>query len=286
MTMPRDLDVSSLYRGAINLWVEDPLAADYLATVWGSPPEVVLLIGGGNLGVRAILDDAEKSGFSNVFGLIDGDFRPSNRADWMNPAKTFRTFALSAHEVENHLLDPAALAGCVFNNVNSGVGRTAVEIEAEMTRKAGELGWWMSCRDVLSQLSHLFRDDFPGHPKCPHITDQAQAESFILVSPWFATLSAKMAQATDAVVRRLLAEAKTRADSQILSGEWRLRFSGKEIFHHVRSWIYDSSGRRATPTDLDADVAKAVARWQFEHDAFPAEIHELLMALRSRVGIP
>ncbi len=69
------------------------------------------LIGGGSDGAGAILKDADDAGYTNVFGLTDRDFRPSNVADWTNPANTFRKFVLPVHEVENYLLDALAFAG-------------------------------------------------------------------------------------------------------------------------------------------------------------------------------
>ena len=116
------------------------------------------------------------------------------------------------------------------------------------------------------------------------MTDRGQAELYILDSSWYTTLRSRMTEATKVKIRRRLAEAKN-DDDQLSSGEWRVRFTGKEIFRHIRSQIYDSSDRRATSAELDSDVAKAVARWQFDHKAVPDEIRELLVALRQRVGI-
>lgn len=97
MAVTRDVSRASLYSGLINLWVEDELTHAYLSAVWNSP-DVKLLVGGGNEGVRAIVKDAEESGFKNVFALIDRDFRQTNRYDWLDPGKTFRTFVLRVHD--------------------------------------------------------------------------------------------------------------------------------------------------------------------------------------------
>ena len=91
---------AGLYRGSINLWVEDALTREYLSTLWNDP-SVFFLVGGGNEGVRAIVKDAEEAGFANVFGLTDRDFRPTNTSAWIDPLKTFRTFVLPVHEIEN-----------------------------------------------------------------------------------------------------------------------------------------------------------------------------------------
>jgi hypothetical protein len=106
--MVRDVARAGLYHGTINLRVEDKLTHEYLSALWNSPTDVRFLIGGGNEGVKAIIKDAESAGFSNFFGLIDRDFRPSNYDYWNSPGKTFRTFVPRAHEIENYLLESAA----------------------------------------------------------------------------------------------------------------------------------------------------------------------------------
>ena len=116
--MPRDVARAALYRGIINLWVEDELTREYLSAVWNDPTAVFFLIGGGNEGVGAVVKDAESAGFANVFGLIDRDFRPTtNRSHWSSPVKTFRTFVLPVHEIENDLLDPEALVASRLNTL-------------------------------------------------------------------------------------------------------------------------------------------------------------------------
>jgi hypothetical protein len=157
----RDVSRASLYRGSINLWVEDELTRAYLPTVWDSP-DAAFFIGGGNEGVRAIVKDAEVAGFPNVFGLIDRDFRQTNQSEWSNPGKMFRTFVLRVHEIENHLLDAAALASIRLNNS----GKTPAEIETMMSTAASRLCWWAACRDVVAELRKRFRDGFLRDPSC------------------------------------------------------------------------------------------------------------------------
>src|SRR4051812_45345989 len=114
--MPRDVARATLYRGTINLWVEDELTRAYLSEIWNDPG-ITFLIGGGNEGVRAIVQDAEETGYHNVFALTDRDFRPSNRAGWLDPNKTFRTFILPVHEVENYLIHADPLAQSRYHNL-------------------------------------------------------------------------------------------------------------------------------------------------------------------------
>ena len=75
--MPRDVARAALYRGSINLWVEDALTREYLSTLWNDS-SVLFLVGGGNEGVQAIVKDAEEAGFANVF-WPDGSGLPSHK---------------------------------------------------------------------------------------------------------------------------------------------------------------------------------------------------------------
>ncbi len=113
--MPRGrLHAKPLYGGQINLWVEDDLTRTYLNALWNDPA-VKFLIGGSYQGVLAILKDAEDAGYSNVFGVVDGDHGRSNHMNWSKPGKSSPRFILPRHEIENYLLDTPALEGCRFN---------------------------------------------------------------------------------------------------------------------------------------------------------------------------
>ncbi len=99
--MPRDLDLTSLYNAPINLWVEDPLVREYLSRLWNDPG-IKFLIAGGNEGVRSIVKDAEDHGYPNIFGLIDRDYRATNRADWQNRSRDFSSDSDGASKDKYH----------------------------------------------------------------------------------------------------------------------------------------------------------------------------------------
>ncbi|MHC5536763.1 hypothetical protein ACYOEI_00645 [Singulisphaera rosea] len=205
--MPRDVARASLYRGTINLWVEDELTRSYLSVVWNDNPAVAFFIAGGNEGVHAAVKDAENAGLPTVFGLLDRDFRPTNRNHWFTPGKTFRTFVLPVHEIENYLLDPSALAACALNNLK----RSVSQIEDLLAAAARRLTWWAACRDLVAELKHRFRNDFiPDPPR--NIADEAAATKHICDSAWFSKLSNEfMRSANPDDVRQLLVEAYTNA---------------------------------------------------------------------------
>jgi hypothetical protein len=155
-----------VYNGQINIWVEDEVTRAYLSALWDTPA-VAFFIGGGNERVRAIVKDAQESGFTNVFALIDRDFRRTNKLDWSAPMKTSRTFVPPVHEIENYLLDARALAASRFNNLK----KTEAEIGSLMHAAASRLLWWAACRDVVAELRKRFREGFLSDPTCDVTSD-------------------------------------------------------------------------------------------------------------------
>ncbi len=281
--MARDVERASLYTAPINLWVEDEVTRAYLDTVWGSPL-VRFLIGGGNEGVQAIVNDAEKAGYSNVFAVIDRDFRRTNKPDWLDPAKRPRRFVLPVHEIENYLLDSRSLAACRLNNLN----RAADEIEAMMVTEAERLRWWAACRDVVAEMRRRFREGFLGDPSRAVMT-QDTAQAHICGSPWFRRLPREIAGTTEADIHQLLDEAHRKAERALADGSWRTEFAGKEILRDVGSRICDRNkipGYRPTASQFDEDLAKEVGAWQRDNQKVPEDLMELLAALRQRIARP
>jgi hypothetical protein len=277
----RSVARASLYRAPINLWVEDELTRGYLDAVWNSPV-VAYLIGGGNEGVQAVVNDAEKAGYLNVFAVIDRDFRQTNKPSWMDPNKTSRRFILPVHEIENYLLDRDALAASRFNNL----GRTAVEIEAMMTTAAGRLCWWAACRDVVADLRRRFRQDFIPDPTYPPVDNEAQARDYICQSPWFQKLAQEISQTTEGNIDQLLSRSYVVADQSLSVGLWKAEFAGKEILRDVSSRICDHtkiSGHKPSSTKFDEDLAKGVGAWQRQNNAIPSDLTDLLSALQQRI---
>jgi hypothetical protein len=271
-----------MYRGKVNLWVEDAVSRVYLKECWQDDPDILFLTAGGNESVAAILNDAEARGYANVVGFVDRDFGTSNRADWLNPAKGFRRFVPTVHELENYLLDDAALAGAV---INTG-GRASGEIRGRFEKRAHELTWWMACRSVIADLADAFIGEFPRHPKCPQVVDLKSAEDCIVGQEWFKQLKGHSDSATaEGEIRNRLTLAHTNTEQQAASDGWKREFSGKELFRDVRGWVYTEPPAKASPSDLDVDVARAVAQWQVANNTVPGEVTELRTAIRRKAGI-
>jgi hypothetical protein len=280
--MTAESSIPSLYRGKINLWVEDVLTREYLKGIWEDDPDFFFLIAGGNENIAAILKDAEERGYTNVFGYVDRDFGPSNRANWTDTTKRARRFVSNSHEIENFLLDKDALAGCALNTES----RSAPDIDNRLKARASELVWWMACRSVIVELRKDFREDFLEHPKCPDVYDLDSAERYITSQGWFAGLKIRAynVSAPGEISKRVTA-AKGIMANTIDDGSWRIHFSGKELFRHVRGLIYKKLPRSdVSKTELDLDVAKSVARWQVDNCSVPKELVVLRQVMRQRVG--
>lgn len=279
--MPRDVARDALYNGQINLWVEDDLTRAYLGALWNDSA-VKFLIGGGRDGVGAILRDAEDAGYTNVFGLTDRDVRPANVSGWTNQAKTFRTFVLPVHEVENYLLDSWALQASRYQNR----GLEATAIEARMVSKSNQLCWWAACRDVIAELKRRFRESFVPDPK-QSVIDEATARAHICGSPWFRKLASEAGRSSEADVHALLAVSYAAASGRIADGSWRQDFAGKEILRDVAGWMCDRTKIPRFPSsdpEFYADLAKAIAVWQVANNAVPADLSNLLAALKARIA--
>ena len=282
--MPRDIARDALYSGRINVWFEDELTRVYLGAVWNDPA-VKILIGGGHDGVAAILKDAEHAGYRNVFGVADRDFGRSNYPDWLVPGRTFRRFVLPRHEIENYLLDTPALEGCRFNTH----GKTAADIDAILDAEAAKLCWWSACRQVVSHVRDRFFDAFITHPKVPDVATSSAARDHIVQSDWFRALPRKATSITEARIERLLTRAHVGALSMREDGSWRTEFSGKEIFRVIGNRIFNRTAApsyQPSTTEFDADLAKEIASWQVAKRSIPAELIELLAAMKARIVSP
>ena len=265
----------------IILWVEDRLTKEYLHKVWQDTEKLLdIRIGGGNESVRAVVHDQRKQGYANVFGFMDRDFRPSNIGRWSASDSNLEVFVPDVHEIENYLLDWAALGGCDENHW----GRSQAEIEGKARTYANTMICWMSCRTVIAKYRNDVCDGFPAHPKIADIPDTAAAETFIQTQPWYRTIGTKVT--TLVAVGALHVEITTAHAACVTafsSGNWKNEFSGKELFRHLRGFMLNRGG--AAPEELDVDLAKSVGEWQYNNSRVPQDMLDLRIALRTRAEV-
>jgi hypothetical protein len=278
--MPIDLSIPTT--ATMILWVEDPVTRDYLRAVWKNSTSIAFRLGGGNDGVRAIVKAFEEEGHRNVFGLIDRDFQPSNQDGWSDPAKTFRTFVLPVHEIENYLLDATALQASRYQNRSLDINA----IENRMLTKANNLCWWASCRDVIAELKRRFREPFVPDPR-QSVIDEATAQTHIFQSPWFLKLASEAGKSAEADIRILLTESHAIANVHLADGTWRREYAGKEILKDVAGWMCDRTKIPRFPLrdqDFYSDLAKGVGAYQADNRAIPLALTELRAALEARIA--
>ena len=279
--MPIDLAIPS--GATIVLWVEDSLTREYLRSLWGNSAGITFRLGGGNDGVRAIVKAFEEEGYPNVFGLTDRDFRPSNHEGWMTPSRTFRTFVLPVHEIENYLLDANALQASRYQNRRLDV----TAIQARMNSAAERLCWWAACREVIAELKRRFREPFVADPG-QSVVDHSTAREHICQSTWFLKLTDEATRSAVGDIHALLDAQHILARGRLADGSWRQDFAGKEILRDVAGWMCERPRDRPFPSDpvFFADLAKEVGTWQLAREMVPPDLSELLTALKARITPP
>jgi hypothetical protein len=278
--MPLDFSISPT--AAINLWVEDVLTRDYLRALWETPISVAFRLGGGNDGVDAIVKAFAEDGHQNVFGVVDRDFRLSQKDTWLDPNKNYKTFVIPVHEIENYLLVPDALKFSKYHNRHWEVA----DFSERMLLAATRLCWWVACRDVIAELKKRFREPFLPDPK-QSVVDEPTALAHICGSPWFSKLALEAGRSSVSDVAALLAASHLAASKRLQDGSWLQEFSGKEIFKDVVSWMCDEPRVPRFPRNRSlfyADIAKGIAEWQIANSAVPADLANLFDALKMRIS--
>jgi len=277
--MNRATNLSSLSLiNKIVVWVEDELSRAYLKELWDDG-EIGFLVSGGGESLLAVVHAAQQQRIGNIFGVRDRDFRESNYAKWTDPTRNVKVFTLPAHEIENYLLDSDALAACPENTGK----RTQTEIGASMQGHAEVLMPWMACRRAIQKLRDLFIADFPAHPTIQQVENQQDAENYILNTYWYQQLSERVASVTRSHVDSLVQSAHTKMQEYLNSGEWRVEFSGKEIFKGIRGWVHTAGGKGLS---ADVELAQSIAAWQRDKRRVPPHLNNLRSALRAKVGLP
>ena len=270
--------IEALYKNArAVLWVEDPETRAWLEALWyGAVPRILVLIAGGRSNVQAVCHQAVDAGpgSTHVFGLVDQDFGTTNRSRWGSLTNRERVYRLDVHEVENLLLDGAALAGC-RNNTGK---RTEIDIEARLLRAAQDRAWWMACIEVLANTREQAQEGYPPDPGA--IGSLADAEQHIANSIWFKSTAARCrALADPATVQAALQAAHLNAVATLADGTWRRRFPGKQLFRAVSGYVHQNGGAGAR-----IDLVKAVGEWQRSQGRVPPQVPDLRQAIVSRIG--
>lgn len=273
----------SATRGRISLWVEDALTKAYLTAVWA--PEDTLFnisMAGSHSTVIGLVHDARLNGTGNVFGVVDCDFRFTNRPNWANTGRPLETFRLESHEVENLLFDWGAMAGCSANRQFHQ--RSEANIAQRAKTIASGMVWYMACRKVLMNNRFDIDDDYPGRPQATDLNTLQDALSYITSKTWYQSVAQKAQHlSAPTQIQADLVSAYQQYNTDLQSGDWERSYSGKEVYQQIRGWM--TNYPNTTKADKDINFAKSIAEYQRTHQRIPQEVLDLKAALKTRVGI-
>ncbi|MFZ4856802.1 MAG: hypothetical protein ACOYL3_10435 [Desulfuromonadaceae bacterium] len=267
----------------IVLWVEDRLTKEYLSEVWQADDALIqILVAGGNDAVTGVVHDLRGQGYHHVFGFADRDFKSSNKDKWLQVTSGIVVFRPTVLEIENFLLDWDALAGC---DENCRKNRTSDEIRERAENYVRTSIWWMSCRNVLSEIRSRLVDDYPHHPTMEKVQSCEEAMAYIKTNRgWLDTFPGHAEHIMNFdEIEKSLHSAYDKLSQSFENGQWFHEFSGKEIYRHVRGYLFNE--KYAGVEAMDIDLAKSVAKWQSTNESLPEELLELSAALKMRVGI-
>jgi len=127
--------------------------------------------------------------------------------------------------------------------------------------------------------------DFPSHPKINNVKSLTEACDYIIKTSWHSDLltRAKMVRTKRYLTENLNAF-HTKYSTDLGNGDWTRTFSGKEIFTFVRSQIINNGS--GTGSEQNTDLAASVADYQRHNNTTPADLADLLSALKLRTNIP
>lgn len=273
------VSLSALYGAQpLFVWVEDEATRVALSTAWAGDP-IAVHVGGSNVTIRAVAEDAWRSGIQHVFGIVDRDAGKSNYARWGTPTNDLRTYILRSPEIENLVLDPKAIAGCAYNTGR----RSEAEITAKLSEIVSSMTWWMACCGVLAQVREKRNEGFPAFPSTVEDTmDLSSALTHIMSSEWFGQHASRLgAFATISWLTAALQQEEQRLSSAVAAGTWNDDFSGKQILRRVSDFVYTKGAGKGKHTTL----LQAIIQQQVDTGTVAGELMDLRASLRSRVGL-
>lgn len=274
------LTLHDLYRAPLNVWVEDPVTHAVLTDLW-SDPQINVLVSEGKPGVTHMVNASPRR--FHVYGVVDRDFDDDNMAGW--EAEGCRVLRLPAHELENLLLDFDVLGEVSGSESADNIRQRAYE-------RAQAMLFWMVCWRVISDMQRDLGKGFPTRPTNPvAMQSLADVRRHLDESAYWAEHSAAWQRWSQAGARQQAVEAaRDTFQKHLETDEWRTSFSGKELFHFLRSHVrgLDRTPTRPpqpTSTDRDLNLAKAIARKMREMKRAPAALVRLREVLRAKATL-
>ena len=269
--------IFDLYRGRLNVWVEDDLTRVILTDLW-QDRQIHVINAGGSEAVRYMVRAAANTpGLKDlVVGVIDRDFEDAG-PDWALPDT--RIFVLPAHEIENLLLD--------FEILGALAGRPGAELRSIAYSYVRDQRWWAVGKIILRELRKATTSGFPSDP--PEGLAGAHALATWLAGQYYWSIHAEQSAwwSEPANRRHKIDELGTTLEQDLDSDAWLSRFPGKEILRHLRTHVasLDRTPPRApsSSTERDTDLAKRITRKMVEEARAPKALATLREQLRRRV---
>ncbi len=270
-----------LYRGPLNVWVEDPLSHAVLTELWADK-QINVLITHGKPGVLHMVRANPEPVRHQVHGIVDRDFDDDNEGDWARPeCSILRT---PTHEMENLLLDFDVLA-------TLSKGESAEQIRARAHGRAREILFWMVYKTVLRDMQGDLGSGFPGDVAENALRSVEAVEQHLSGHAYWTEHSAHWGRWLSPAERsRAVRECHEVLLAELESEAWRSTFSGKELFRYLRCQVRgldDSPPRPPHPTgaDRDLNLAKRIARKMRELGRIPPPITRMREVLRAKAGL-
>lgn len=270
--------ILDLYRGRINVWVEDDLTLEVLTGMWHDPMLHVIAAGGSEA-VRSMVRAAANNRKLRdlVVGVIDRDFE-ADAPDWTAPDT--RVFVLPAHEIENLLLD--------FEVLGAMTDKPADELRLLAHTYAQTQRWWAVGKLVLRALRKATSRGFPADPP-EGLRDAEAVAAWLDRQRYWQTHAEELAPWRDLDHRRrAIAEFGDMMSQDLETEAWTFTFPGKEVLRHLRTHVpgLDRTPQRTqpSPTTRDLDLAKRITRHMVEVERVPGPLVDLRAQLRRRAS--
>jgi hypothetical protein len=271
-----------MYEGPAHVWVEDPVTHYVLTELWHDRTINVIISQGKAAVLYMVRSNPDPDRYC-VCGVVDRDFDADDEARWGHPE--CRVFRVPAHELENLLLDFDVLAALAK-------GDSAGRIEEQAHARAVELKWWMVHKAVLRTLQEELGAGFPGDaPETELLSSAADVEGHLRASEYWREHAAVVQRWAQGPALHDEVERWDRHLSAELAGDgWRLSFSGKEIFRHLRGHVrgLDDAPARPpdpTPSERDLNLAKRIARHMRNEGRIPPALARLHQVVRTKAGL-
>ncbi|MBK7830645.1 DUF4435 domain-containing protein [Nannocystis sp.] len=272
--------IFDLYRGRLNVWVEDDMTRVILTELWRDRMLHVISAGGSEAVRYMVRAAASNPSLKDlVFGVVDRDHEDDG-PDWSLPNTT--TFVLPVHEIENLLLD--------FEVLGALADRPPGELRAMARAYVREQRWWAVGKMILRELRRAMTSDFPTDPP-EGLRDAGSVAAWLEKQPYWVTHAGHFSAWNGTEYRRgKIDELGVVIGQDFESDAWLSRFPGKEILRYLRTHVagLDRAPPRGRPTPAvrDMDLAKRITRRMIEEERVPGPLVELRKHLNRKAAGP